>query len=228
MAVNLKDALLSPIAGSIAQGLFSIGATRAQRKWSEKMYKQYSSPAALVQQYQDAGINPALMFGQSPIAAPTQSDVAAVPDNPMGDVVGMLGSLMQLEMLDEQKRGLKISNDAAAFEYGLRQKYGDKLTSNDVQKGLAEIRKLKSESELNEYERRFIKPIEMLLMQRQSRGIELDNLEKEAARAWYLAYGRYPGANMLEDLMGMFGRIFYGAGLNSTPLGISENSGYSR
>lgn len=125
MPVDLATALASPVIASGTQGAFSVGATRAQRKWSEKMYKKYNSPAALVRQYNEAGINPALMFGQSPVAAPTASDAAAMPDNFAGDIVGMLGALMQLDLLDEQKRGLKISNDSALFEFGLRSKYAE-------------------------------------------------------------------------------------------------------
>lgn len=107
MPVNLKDALASPVLASVAQGAFSIGATRAQRKWSEKMYNKYNSPEALVRQYNEAGINPALMFGQSPIAAPTASEAATTPDNFAGDVVGMLGALMQLDLLDANKRSIE-------------------------------------------------------------------------------------------------------------------------
>lgn len=231
MALSLTAALSAAaptLLGFGAQGLFSAAAAERERAWSEKMYNKYNSPAALVRQYQEAGINPALMFGQSAIPAPTTSSMAAMPENPAGGFVEMLGSLMQLELLDEQKRGLQLENNSKEFELGLRQKYGDTLTSNDVHEGLARIRKLKSEASLNEFEFKFIKPIEMLLMQRQSRGIELDNLEKEAARAWYLAYGRYPGASILEDMLGMIGRIFYGLGVEGTPLSISEHRGGSR
>lgn len=35
------------------------------RDWQEEQYQKYSSPAAMVQQYRDAGLNPALMYGQN-------------------------------------------------------------------------------------------------------------------------------------------------------------------
>lgn len=142
MAVNLKDALATPLAGTVAQGLFSVGATRVQRKWSEKMYQKYNSPAALVQQYQDAGINPALMFGQSPIAAPTQSDVAATPDNAFGDVVGMLGSLMQLEMLDANKENIKAdtrNKNASAVGQETENQFKPEILRQSIEKGKLDI-----------------------------------------------------------------------------------------
>lgn len=124
--------LAAPAVGAAAGGIFNAAAVERERAWSEKMYNKYNSPAALVRQYQEAGINPALMFGQSAIPAPTTSTAAQAPDNPFGDVVGMLGSLMQLEMLDEQKRGLKIGNDAAEFEFGLRSKYAEKQIGKEL------------------------------------------------------------------------------------------------
>lgn len=203
-------AIAGPVIGAIGNGIFNAASVERERAWSEKMYNKYNSPQALVRQYQEAGINPALMFGQSAIPAPTTSTAAQAPENPFGDVVGMLGAIMQLDLIDEQKRGLRIGNDAAEYEYGLRLKYGDKLTANEVQKGLAEVRKLKADASISEYDRKFLKPLEMMLMKRQERGLQLDNIEREAAYNWYLAYGQYPDSNILNGFLGMIGRLFRG------------------
>lgn len=117
MAAFSLGAALSAAAPTLigfgAQGLFSAVAAERERAWSEKMYNKYNSPAALVRQYQEAGINPALMFGQSSIPAPTSSSMAALPENPTGGFVEMLGKLMDLELLDANKQKIAAETRAA-------------------------------------------------------------------------------------------------------------------
>lgn len=140
--------LAAPALGSVASGAFSAAAVERERAWSEKMYNKYNSPAALVRQYEEAGINPALMFGQSAIPAPTTSTAAVAPENPFGDVVGMLGALMQLDLLGEQKRGLQISNDSASFEFGLRSKYAETQIGKELNLLDSEIGRNKADAAL--------------------------------------------------------------------------------
>ena len=54
---------------ALLAGAFNTGVQIAQnqlnKNWQEKMYNQYQSPSAMVRQYQSAGLNPALMYGQN-------------------------------------------------------------------------------------------------------------------------------------------------------------------
>lgn len=74
---------------------FSASQAQLSREWSDTMYNQYNSPAALVRQYNDAGINPALMFGGTTPAAPTDSSSASSV-SPSGDPSAMLGFLASM------------------------------------------------------------------------------------------------------------------------------------
>ena len=43
-------------------------ATQEERQWNESMYQKYQSYSGQVQQMQEAGLNPAMMYGGSPSA----------------------------------------------------------------------------------------------------------------------------------------------------------------
>lgn len=176
-AIPGVGAIAGPALGAAANGLFSAAAVERERAWSEKMYNKYNSPAALVRQYQEAGINPALMFGQSAIPAPTTSTAASAPDNPFGDVVGMLGALMQLDMLDANKENVqadtrsKIASAAGqetenAFKPDLLRQSLEKgeldiqqaglalqRTSEEISKIIAETSNIEADTDLKEAQR---------------------------------------------------------------------------
>lgn len=42
-----------------------VAQNQLNKAWQEKMYNQYQSPQAMVKQYKEAGLNPALMYGQN-------------------------------------------------------------------------------------------------------------------------------------------------------------------
>lgn len=60
---------MPPFLETIAPAAIQLGMQAAQnelnKSWQEKMYNQYQSPAAMVRQYKEAGLNPALMYGQN-------------------------------------------------------------------------------------------------------------------------------------------------------------------
>lgn len=67
-------------------------ATQDERAYNEYLYNKYESPAAQVEQYADAGLNPALMYGSS---GPTGSV------NPSGDIdASAMGNPSQSQGLD--------------------------------------------------------------------------------------------------------------------------------
>ena len=135
--------LAAPAIGAGLQGLFSAAAAERERSWSEKMYNQYNSPAALVRQYREAGINPAVMFGQSAIPAPTSSSMAATPDNPFGDVVGMLGALANISLLDAQRENINADTAgkrAATAGQQIENEFKPELLAQSLRRGEVDIR----------------------------------------------------------------------------------------
>lgn len=77
--------------------LFSASERAAAQDWQEQMYNKYQSPAAQIKQYQDAGINPALMYQGGASFQPVGSSSGAQsvspgsPDLPNGS--GLLSLL---------------------------------------------------------------------------------------------------------------------------------------
>lgn len=77
-------------------------ATMEERAYNEYLYKQYQSPAAMVRQYEEAGLNPAMMYadGGSSVSAPAVADgsegsvmgTSASPDSSMT----ILGTVLQM------------------------------------------------------------------------------------------------------------------------------------
>lgn len=76
------------------------------RDWQEEQYNLYSSPSAMVSQYQDAGLNPALMYGQnlqsSTGSSPTPSGSMASGSPlgagmPTGNVIEAVAGLAKLK-----------------------------------------------------------------------------------------------------------------------------------
>ncbi len=77
-----------------------------ERQYQEDMYNQYNSPSAMMRQYQEAGLNPALMYGNQTSPASTSSaspastspaDVSgAAPqmDAPLGQMSAILQAIM--------------------------------------------------------------------------------------------------------------------------------------
>lgn len=149
-------ALLSQPAGAAAAGSVAGSAfnnvlagfnQRAARKWEEDMYNKYNSPSALVRQYSEAGLNPALMFGGSTPAAPTDTSAAPVADNPLGSLPDLLGQLMQLNLLDEERRVKRATADKAeadAENIRIENAFKPSLLSQQLQRGKVEIDNLRA------------------------------------------------------------------------------------
>lgn len=100
-----------PLIGGVLNNQNSRMAAREARDWSEDMYNKYNSPAALVRQYEEAGINPALMFGGNTPAAPMETSPAETFPLPTGSVTEMLAQLMDLNLLDAQRDKIQTEAD---------------------------------------------------------------------------------------------------------------------
>lgn len=97
------------------------------RDWQEQQYLQYNSPAAMIRQYQEAGLNPALMYGSSSGSSASMS--TSIPGSPSGSSVSPHGAgdvasmVANLSMLKAQIENIKADTEnkrAAAGESGAR------------------------------------------------------------------------------------------------------------
>lgn len=103
------------------QADFSRKEAQAERDWQERMYhtnNAYNSPAAQMQRYKEAGLNPDLVYSDgslsSPASAPPGAGIASTPsvgaahlENPFGDAGQIIS---QKRLIDSQAR----ANDAKA------------------------------------------------------------------------------------------------------------------
>lgn len=197
-----------PFLGSFNANQNSRMNAREARQWEEDMYNKYNSPSALVRQYNDAGINPALMFGQVTPAAPTDTSAAETFPVESGSVTEMLGQLMNLDLL-ESERNLKDSqtnkNNAEAIgqatENTIRQKFGLLLAKADLDKVLADIDKLKADKDLTEYQRKVLGPLEEALKKATARGLNADAAIDEWRSAYMHKYHANPDADPIKQAL---------------------------
>lgn len=137
---NIYGSLISKYTGNSLTGAereanqFSAQQAQLSRDWDEMMYNQYNSPSALVRQYQEAGINPALMFGGQTPAAPTSSGEPSSVSPTSGfdfvrtllDLAGFKANIDNIKADTKQKEvetsGKEIENQfkPAIFEQNLR------------------------------------------------------------------------------------------------------------
>lgn len=77
------------------------------RQWQEDYYNQYESPQARIRQYEDAGLNPALLYGSqlgsgsAPSTSVPAGDSASVgmPSSGAGDLLSFIGEMMSIKSL---------------------------------------------------------------------------------------------------------------------------------
>lgn len=94
-----------------------------QNKENERMWRMnnaYNAPAAQMQRYKDAGLNPALVYGQMPQAnAPDM--VGGSPAAPASATPGdSITELAQLDLLDAQKDNIEADTAAKLADAGLK------------------------------------------------------------------------------------------------------------
>ena len=93
------------------------------RQWTEDFYNQYSSPGAMVKQYQAAGLNPALMYGSGQTVGSTPSSASPSGGSSISpDLVNPMQSFEQLGSIGSQLAGMfklkaDIDNVKADTEY---------------------------------------------------------------------------------------------------------------
>lgn len=168
------------------------------RQWQEDYYNQYESPQARIRQYEDAGLNPALLYGSQlgSGSAPTTSvpagDSASVglPSSGAGDLLSFIGQMMSMKSLINKNNADAAKANAEADNVKQKTEWDPKLwqseldkneatTSNllaGVDKALAEIDKISQD--IRESESRFKvneKQADLILSQTGKTAIEAAN-----------------------------------------------------
>lgn len=124
---------------------FQSAEAQTARQFQEDMYTKYQSPQAQVRQYQEAGLNPALMYGRgvTPISlsnasnGPSGTSASAAPTGVAG-VEGMMSMLSTLAKLPSEVDLMRSQSDdlrASALGKQIRNAYSPQLLEQELQKG---------------------------------------------------------------------------------------------
>lgn len=125
------------------------------RDWQEQQYNLYSSPQAMVRQYQDAGLNPALMYGQnlqsstgsSPMPSGSSASGSALGvSGATGNIVNSIISLAKLKQDIAESKSRENANNASAFaseRAGLASNSASAKNYSDIKIGKQQIRESK-------------------------------------------------------------------------------------
>lgn len=187
--------------GSLFSNVLSGINQRSARRWEEDMYLKYNSPSALVRQYDDAGINPALMFGGSTPAAPTDTSAAPVFEPQTGTVTDMLGQLMQLSLLDEDRRGKRLANDALERQNRIGELYDEVTADANLNEILARIDKISEDTRLTKYERQVIGPLREAFTKAQTRGQNASAFLDEWRGSYMRKFNADPDADPIRQAL---------------------------
>lgn len=119
---NYRQSLLARYTGSQLTGAereanrFSANQAQLEREWQEKMYNQYESPAAMMRQYAEAGLNPALMYGGAGSPSPSFSGASPGSVSPTSgfdlvrDILDIAATKAQVKNLEADTEGKSIEN----------------------------------------------------------------------------------------------------------------------
>lgn len=129
---------------------FSAEQAQLERDWQEEMYLKYNSPSALMSQYREAGLNPALMYGQNVagnMSANASAPSSVTPDSgsSLANIVDIIGLKSQIDL---NKANARLANSNADVQdteakwrdtlLGLKAK-GDELSNNLTSEQIKEV-----------------------------------------------------------------------------------------
>lgn len=122
------------------------------RQWQEDYYNQFESPQARIRQYEEAGLNPALLYGSqlgtgnAPATSVPSGDSASVglPSSGAGDLLSFIGQMMSIKsMINNNNAGADAKradaeNKRADTELKLQQKeWNPKLFQSEINRNEA-------------------------------------------------------------------------------------------
>lgn len=177
------------------------------RDWQEDFYNKYSSPSAMVQQYKDAGLNPAMMYGRG------SSVVGGVPSGaspsggsqmmPTFSLDGKFGDIIQLKEMIKNNESQRKLQAAQANELNSRSSLNQShinLNSVNVSKVNNEIEEIKARTK-NESDRNGLIALEKTFKQLTNTSISYDNLKKEWAENYKKVWGTYPAESDYQFIL---------------------------
>lgn len=184
------------------------------RDWQEQQYNKYSSPEAMVRQYQEAGLNPALMQNSSlqsstgSSSSPSGSAASgSALGSPLQSVSGIVRDLIGLKKLDAEVDNIYADSEqkrAAAAVSGST----IELNKQSISKMKQEVKNLIAE-EKNENTKNGLIIAQTLLAEQdkkmkqgQTVSISYDNLKKEFEQRFQEKYGFYPDSSIVKTSLG--------------------------
>lgn len=128
---------------------FQTAEAQKARQWQEDFYTQYQSPQAQVRQYQDAGLNPALMYGRGATPAASASTASngpsgdtasgviapADPSSLLNMVFGMAKLPSEIDLLNAQADDFR----ASATGKDIQNAYSPQILEQNIRKGEMDI-----------------------------------------------------------------------------------------
>lgn len=128
---------------------FQSAEAQKARQWQEDFYTQYQSPQAQVRQYQDAGLNPALMYGRGATPASSASTASngpsgdtaagvvtpADPSSLLNMVFGMAKLPSEIDLLNAQADDFR----ASATGKDIQNAYSPQILDQNLRKGEMDI-----------------------------------------------------------------------------------------
>ena len=128
---------------------FQSAEAQKARQWQEDFYTQYQSPQAQVRQYQEAGLNPALMYGRG---ATTAASASTASNGPSGDtaagvvtpadpssllnmILGMAKLPSEIDLINAQADDFR----ASATGKDIQNAYSPQILEQNLQRGEMDI-----------------------------------------------------------------------------------------
>lgn len=206
------------------------------RQWQEEQYLKYNSPAAQMQQFRDAGINPIMVAGgnmpaaSTSTAAPSGSAGSSVsPSAPIDLLSGVLSALRFKAEIDNIKADTH-QKETGAKKQETETEWMDKLNNVALNKGNAEIGQINaninlineqiqnvlSETNLNNNERKMALAAQSALAfaqkslaEKQRESLNWDMIEKQWTAQFINKFGLTP--QLAGDLANAVGGIITSA-----------------
>lgn len=182
----------------LAQSQFQINRQEAEWQHSEDMYNQYESPAAMMRQYQEAGLNTALMYGGSSSPNPVDTSSGSSPSlessgapDILGQIFSMLSGASQIADIGSQIKSRSVDNNVKQ-QNAETERYNAETNRMNAEN---ETRKTDAFIQTSEVERQ-LKRSEIHLNEKQTEVMEaqivdynskVDARTQEVALKWYLA-----------------------------------------
>ena len=123
---------------------FQSAQTQLARQWQEDMYNKYQSPSAMVRQYQQAGLNPALMYsrGATPVSFSSTSvpsgSTASASAAPLAGIDSLINSLSKLVSLPSELQLLKAQTESvrsSTMGQNIQNSFSPAILQQNLQQG---------------------------------------------------------------------------------------------